>query len=281
MTAAPGLVLGAAAHAVGWPLAKGGSSAIANALVAHLRSLGGEIETGHMVRRIEELPPSRLVLFDTTPSQLVEIAGHRLPVRFKRRLARFKHGSGSFKVDYALDGPVPWTAEVLGRAGTVHLGGTAEELAAAEHEVARGGHPERPFVLVGQQSVVDPSRAPAGKATLWTYCHVPYGSDVDMTERIEAQLARFAPGFRDLVLARESRGPAALEAYSPNYRGGDIAGGAAHGLQLVFRPTISLHPYATPDPAIWLCSSSTPPGGAVHGVCGHEAAKAVLATTLA
>jgi phytoene dehydrogenase-like protein len=275
-TGAPGLVLAAAGHTVGWPVARGGSSSIVAALVAHLESLGGKIETGHRVQRIEELPEADAVLFDTTPWQLVDIAGHRLPARFVRRLARFRHGSGSFKVDYALDGPVPWTAEACRTAGTVHLGGTMADVAAAETEVARGRHAEQPFVLVAQQSVVDPTRAPAGKHTLWAYCHVPFGSDVDMTERIEAQIERFAPGFRDLVLARVSKGPAALEAYSPNYRGGDIAGGASDGFQLLFRPRPSLHPYATPDPRIWLCSSSTPPGGAVHGACGHEAAKAVL-----
>jgi len=276
-TGAPGLVLAAAGHTVGWPVARGGSSSIVSALVAHLESLGGRIETGRCVRRIEELPSADAVLFDTTPWQLIDIAGHRLPPRFRRRLARFRHGSGSFKVDYALDEPVPWTAEACRRAGTVHLGGTMAEVAAAESEVARGVHPEKPFVLAAQQSVVDPGRAPEGKATLWAYCHVPFGSTVDMTERIEAQIERFAPGFRDLVLARAVRGPAELEAYSPNYIGGDIAGGASDGLQLLFRPRIGLHPYATPDPGIWLCSSSTPPGAAVHGACGHEAAKAVLA----
>ena len=276
-TGAPGLVLAAAGHTVGWPVAKGGSSGIVAALVTHLESLGGRIETGPRVRRLEELPAADAVLFDTTPWQLVDIAGHRLPARFRRRLARFRHGSGSFKVDYALDGPMPWTAEACRRAGTVHLGGPMAEVAAAEAEVARGGHPERPFVLVAQQSRVDPTRAPEGKHTLWAYCHVPFGSTVDMTERIEGQLERFAPGFHDLVLARCAKGPAELEAYSPNYIGGDIAGGASDGLQLLFRPRIGLHPYATPDPRIWLCSSSTPPGGAVHGACGHEAAKAVLA----
>ena len=276
-TGAPGLVLAAAGHTVGWPVAKGGSSSIVAALVAVLESLGGKIETGHQVRRFEELPSADAVVFDTTPWQLVDIAGHRLPPRFRRRLSRFRHGSGSFKVDYALDGPVPWASQEARRAGTVHLGGTMAEVAAAEGEVARGGHSGRPFVLVAQQSVVDPTRAPAGKHTLWAYCHVPFGSTVDMTERIEAQIERFAPGFRDLVLARVARGPAELEAYSPNYIGGDIAGGASDGLQLLFRPRFGLHPYATPDPRLWLCSSSTPPGAAVHGACGHEAAKAVLA----
>lgn len=276
-TGAPGLVLAAAAHTVGWPVAKGGSASIIAALVAHLESLGGRIQTGWKVERIEELPSADAVLFDTTPWQLVDIARSRLPDRFRRRLSRFRHGSGSFKVDYALDGPMPWTAEACRRAGTVHLGGTMADVAAAETEVARGGHPERPFVLVAQQSVVDPTRAPEGKHTLWAYCHVPYGSTVDMTDRIEDQLERYAPGFRDLVLARVTKGPAELEAYSPNYVGGDIAGGASDSFQLLFRPRFTLHPYATPDPGIWLCSSSTPPGGAVHGACGHEAAKALLA----
>jgi phytoene dehydrogenase-like protein len=276
-TGAPGLVLAAAAHTVGWPVAKGGSGSIVHALVAHLESLGGKIETGHHVRRLEELPTADTFVFDLTPWQLLDIAGHRLSPRYRRRLLRFRHGSGSFKLDYALDGPMPWTADACRRAGTVHLGGTMTEVMEAETEVARGRHPEKPFVLVAQQSLVDPTRAPAGKHTLWAYCHVPFGSTVDMTERIEAQLERFAPGFRDLVLARVARGPAELEAYSPNHIGGDIAGGASDGLQLLFRPTVGLHPYATSDPRIWLCSSSTPPGGAVHGACGHEAAKAVLA----
>jgi phytoene dehydrogenase-like protein len=276
-TGAPGLVLAAAGHTVGWPVAKGGSSSIVAALVAHLESLGGRIETGRLVRRIEELPSADAVLFDTTPWQLVDIAGDRLPPRFRRRLLKFRHGSGSFKVDYALDGPMPWTAEACHTAGTVHLGGTMADVAAAESDVARGRHPDNPFVLVAQQSVVDPTRAPAGKHTLWAYCHVPFGSTVDMTDCIEAQLDRYAPGWRDLVLARVVKGPAELEAYSPNYIGGDIAGGASDGFQLLFRPRFGLHPYATPDPKIWLCSSSTPPGGAVHGACGHEAAKAVLA----
>jgi phytoene dehydrogenase-like protein len=276
-TGAPGLVLAAAAHTVGWPVAKGGSGSIITALVAHLESLGGRIQTGWKVERIEELPSSDAVLFDTTPWQLVDIARDRLPDRFRRRLSRFRHGSGSFKVDYALDGPVPWTAEACRRAGTVHLGGTMADIARAETEVARGNHAERPFVLVAQQSMVDRTRAPEGKHTLWAYCHVPFGSTVDMTDRIEAQIERYAPGFRDLVLARVTKGPAELETYSPNYIGGDIAGGASDGLQLLFRPRFGLHPYATPDPGIWLCSSSTPPGGAVHGACGHEAAKALLA----
>jgi phytoene dehydrogenase-like protein len=276
-TGAPGLVLAAAAHTVGWPVAKGGSGSIIAALVAHLDSLGGRIRTGWKVERIEELPSADAVLFDTTPWQLVDIARNRLPDRFRRRLSRFRHGSGSFKVDYALDGPVPWTAEACRRAGTVHLGGTMADIARAETEVARGNHAERPFVLVAQQSMVDRTRAPEGKHTLWAYCHVPFGSTVDMTDRIEAQIERYAPGFRDLVLARVTKGPAELEAYSPNYIGGDIAGGASDGLQLLFRPRFGLHPYATPDPGIWLCSSSTPPGGAVHGACGHEAAKALLA----
>jgi phytoene dehydrogenase-like protein len=276
-TGAPGLVLAAAAHTVGWPVAKGGSGSIIAALVAHLDSLGGRIRTGWKVERIEELPSADAVLFDTTPWQLVDIARNRLPDRFRRRLSRFRHGSGSFKVDYALDGPVPWTAEACRRAGTVHLGGTMADIARAETEVARGNHAERPFVLVAQQSMVDRTRAPEGKHTLWAYCHVPFGSTVDMTDRIEAQIERYAPGFRDLVLARVTKGPAELETYSPNYIGGDIAGGASDGLQLLFRPRFGLHPYATPDPGIWLCSSSTPPGGAVHGACGHEAAKALLA----
>ena len=276
LTAAAGVVLGAAGHAAGWPVAKGGSQGIVDALVSYLNRLGGSVETGRRVTSIEELPSSKVVLFDTAPGALLDIAGHRLPGSYRRRLARFRHGAGSFKVDYALDGPVPWTAEECRRAGTVHVGGALAEVAAAEAEVARGHHPERPFVLTAQQSVADPSRAPEGRHTLWAYCHVPSGSTVDMTERVEAQLERFAPGFSDLVLARHVMGPRALEDYNPNCVGGDIAGGATDRLGMVFRPVISAHPYRTPAPGIFLCSSSTPPGGGVHGMCGYGAARDAL-----
>jgi phytoene dehydrogenase-like protein len=275
-TAAFALVLLALGHAAGWPVARGGSQAIAEAMAAHLRSQGGEIRTGDEVRSIADLPRSRAVLFDVTPRQLLAICGEQLPRRYRAALGRYRYGPGVFKVDYALSAPVPWLAEECRRAGTVHVGGTLAEMAAAEAAVARGGHPQRPYVLVAQQSLVDPDRAPAGCHTLWAYCHVPNGSAVDMTDPIEAQIERFAPGFRDVVLARSARGPAALEADNPNYVGGDINGGAADLRQVLARPVLRLSPYATPNPRFFLCSSSTPPGGGVHGMCGHHAARAAL-----
>jgi phytoene dehydrogenase-like protein len=275
-TAAFALVLLALGHAAGWPVARGGSQAIAEAMAAHLRSLGGEIRTGGQVRSTADLPRSRAVLFDVTPRQLLAICGEQLPRRYRAALGRYRYGPGVFKVDYALSAPVPWLAEECRRAGTVHVGGTLAEMAAAEAAVARGGHPQRPYVLVAQQSLVDPGRAPAGCHTLWAYCHVPNGSAVDMTDPIEAQIERFAPGFRDVVLARSARGPAALEADNPNYVGGDINGGAADLRQVLARPVLRLTPYATPNPRFFLCSSSTPPGGGVHGMCGHHAARAAL-----
>jgi phytoene dehydrogenase-like protein len=275
-TAAFALVLLALGHAAGWPVARGGSQAIAEAMAAHLRSLGGEIRTGHEVRSTADLPRSRAVLFDVTPRQLLAICGGQLPRRYRAALGRYRYGPGVFKVDYALSAPVPWLAEECRRAGTVHVGGALAEMAAAEAKVARGGHPERPYVLVAQQSLVDAGRAPAGCHTLWAYCHVPNGSAVDMTDAIEAQIERFAPGFRDVVLARSVRGPAALEADNPNYVGGDINGGAADLRQVLARPVLRLSPYATPNPRFFLCSSSTPPGGGVHGMCGHHAARAAV-----
>jgi phytoene dehydrogenase-like protein len=276
MTAAAGLVLGAAGHAAGWPVAAGGSQRIADAMVSYLSAVGGRVETGRLVTGLHELPPARVTLFDTSPRQLLDIAGDRLPPRYRRRLRRFRHGPGTFKVDYALTGPVPWTAAECRRAGTVHLGGTLAEVAAAEKDVSLGRHPERPFVLVAQQSVVDPARAPSGQHTLWAYCHVPAGSSVDMAPSIEAQIERFAPGFGELVLARHAIGPADLEAYNPNNVGGDISGGATDGLQLLFRPTVSVNPYRTPAKDLFLCSSSTPPGAGVHGMCGYWAAQDAL-----
>ena len=276
LTAAAGVMLAGAGHAAGWPVARGGSQRIIDALVTELARRGGTVETGRRVRTLDELPRAAVVLFDTAPRDLLAIAGSRLAPSYRRRLARFRHGAGSFKVDYALDGPVPWIAEACRTAGTVHVGGTLAEVAAAEAEVARGRHPERPFVLAAQQSVVDPSRAPSGQHTFWAYCHVPRGSTLDMTSAIEAQLERFAPGFSDRVLARVATTPKELEAYNPNCVGGDIAGGATDGLQLVFRPVASPHPYRTSDPRLFLCSSSTPPGGGVHGMCGYWAAQAAL-----
>lgn len=275
-TAAFGMVLALVAHAIGWPMARGGSQRIADALGAHLRSLRGEILTGHPVRSKADLPRSQAILFDTSPRQLVQIVAEELPVGYRRALSRFRYGPGVFKADYALDGPIPWQAEECLRAGTVHVGGTIEEIAEAEAATWRGEHPERPFVLVAQQSLFDPTRAPAGKHTVWAYCHVPNGSAEDMTDRLEAQLERFAPGFRDRILARHTRTAADMEAYNPNYVGGDINAGIQDLRQLFTRPVVRLDPYTTPVRGLYLCSSSTPPGGGVHGLCGYHAARAAL-----
>jgi phytoene dehydrogenase-like protein len=279
-SAAFGLMLGASAHVCGWPLPRGGSQSIANALAAYLRSLGGEIVTGVEVASIDDLPPARCVLCDVTPRQLLRIAGRHLPDGFKRSLRHFRYGCGVFKVDLALDGPIPWKAEECLRAGTVHLGGTLAEVVAAEWQVRQGKWPEKPFVLVAQQSLFDATRAPAGKQTVWAYCHVPNGATFDMTERIEAQIERFAPGFRDRILARHTMNPLELERYNANYIGGDINGGVQDFLQLFTRPTVRLVPYTTPAKNIYICSSSTPPGGGVHGMCGYYAAQAALHNSL-
>jgi len=276
LTAAFGLVLGISAHAYGWPVVRGGTQVMADAMAAHLRSLGGEIVTGRPIASLDELPPARAVLFDTTPRALASIAGDRLPDRYRRRIEGFRYGAGIFKLDWALDGPIPWRTEAVGRAGTVHLGGTWREIAAAEHDVTHGRHPERPFVILVQASKADPSRAPAGHETGWAYCHVPNGSTEDMTERIEAQVERFAPGFRDRILARATRSPADLQHDNPNYIGGDINGGIQDWRQLFTRPVAKLDPYAAPGRGLYLCSSSTPPGGGVHGMCGVWAARSAL-----
>jgi phytoene dehydrogenase-like protein len=266
----------ASAHAVGWPIARGGSSRIAEALAAELTGLGGEVITDRRVDRLADLPGHDVALFDVTPRQLLAIAGDRMGTRYARDLRRYRYGPGAFKIDLALDGPIPWRNPELAAAGTVHLGGTYEEIAASEREVAAGRNPEHPFVLLAQHSLFDPSRAPEGKHTVWAYCHVPNGSPVDMTDRIIDQIERFAPGLRDRILARHTMGPAELEAHNANYVGGDINGGRQDVWQLFTRPTLRLDPYSTPDPAIYLCSSSTPPGGGVHGMCGHLAARSVL-----
>lgn len=281
LTSSFGLMLLASGHVAGWPVARGGSATIAEAMASLLRSLGGTIETDHRVTSLAELPPNRATLLDVTPRQVLAIAGDGLSGRYRRRLGRYRYGPGVFKVDYALRGPVPWTNEACRSAGTVHLGGTLAEVAAAEADVAAGRHPDRPFVLVGQQSLFDPTRAPAGHHTLWTYCHVPNGSPVSMTDAIERQLERFAPGFRDLVIDRHEAGPAWYEDHDENFIGGDISGGSHSRLQLVGRPVLSLHPYRTSNPRLFLCSSATPPGGGVHGMCGMHAARDVLATVLA
>lgn len=275
LSASFGLVLATYAQAVGWPMIRGGTGALAAALVAELESAGGELVTDHRVASLDELAPARAVLLDVTPRQLIAIAGDRLSPSARRHAERFRYGSGVFKVDWALDGPVPWTADGPRRAATVHLGGTLDEIAAGEADVAAGRHPERPFTLFVQYSAWDPSRAPDGKATAWAYCHVPAGSAIDMTDRIEAQVERFAPGFRDRILARATLGPAAMEAYDENYVGGDINGGIQDIRQLVFRPWPAVDPYRV-GRGLYLCSSSTPPGGGVHGMCGVLAARSSL-----
>ena len=275
-TAAFGLVLGIAGHTVGWPLVRGGSQRFADAMASYLRSLGGEIATGTQVESIDALPQAHIVLLDLTPRQIVRIAGHRLPSRYRRRLEGFRYGPGAFKVDWALDGPVPWKASECARAGTVHLGGTLAEICEAERVVWRGEHPEKPFIVVAQQSLFDRTRAPDGKHTAWAYCHTPGGSTFDMTERVESQIERFAPGFRDRVLARSTMTPVELERYNPNNVEGSITGGVHDFRQLFARPVLRLEPYSTPLAGVYICSSSTPPGGGVHGMCGYLAARAAM-----
>jgi phytoene dehydrogenase-like protein len=270
------LVLAALGHRFGWPFPRGGAQRIADALASYLRSLGGEIVAGAPVVTLDELPPARAVLCDLTPRGLIRVAGHRLPSGYRRRLERFRYGPGAFKVDYAVDGPVPWSAPEVARAATVHLGGTLDELTASEAAAWRGRHARRPFVLLAQHSLLDSTRVPEGKHTVWAYCHVPNGSTVDMTERIERQIDRFAPGFGERILARSVLSPAELERRNANLVGGDVNGGAFDLRQLLARPTLSLVPYATPVPGLFLCSSSTPPGGGVHGMCGYLAARAAL-----
>ncbi|MCE5276750.1 MAG: NAD(P)/FAD-dependent oxidoreductase [Planctomycetaceae bacterium] len=336
-SAAFALVLAAAAHAVGWPLPRGGSQSLADALAAYITTAGGSIITGVNIQSLDDLLPAPachgrpahalslwhgrpahalsvwhgrlahalgwhrghpcsadpgstirdthngvvrgtrpLVLLDVTPRQVLALAGHRLHPRYRRQLQRYRYGPGVFKIDWALAEPIPWQAADCRRAATVHLGGTFDEIAASENEVLRGQHPQRPFVLLAQQSLFDPTRAPEGKHTGWAYCHVPNGSTTDMTDAIEAQVERFAPGFREVILARHTRTAAALEAYNPNCVGGDINGGAIDWRQLFFRPALRANPYATGLPGVYICSSSTPPGGGVHGMCGYHAARAAL-----
>jgi phytoene dehydrogenase-like protein len=274
-SAAIALVLGAAAHAVGWPIPRSGAGALTRALVGYLHALGGRVQNSRRIdaESLRELE-SAITLCDTGPRQLLTIAGERFKPGYRRRLERFEYGPGAFKVDFALSEPAPWRAAECRRAITVHLGGTFEEIAAAEEEVAQGRIAERPFVLAAQPTLFDDSRAPKGRHVLWAYCHVPNGSGVDMVERIEAQIERFAPGFRDCVLERHASPPATLEAMDANLVGGDIVGGAISARQLLFRPTLS--GYSTGVPSIYLCSASTPPGGGVHGMCGYHAAKLAL-----
>jgi phytoene dehydrogenase-like protein len=276
-----GLVLSIAGHAIGWPCAKGGSVAIVNALASYFRSLGGTIRTATPVRSMRDVPPSRAVLFDVTPRQLAEIAGDELPSLYERRLRRFRYGPGVFKVDWALDGPIPWRAEECRHSATVHVGGTIEEIANHEAAIWQGRTTDRPFVLVAQQSLFDDSRAPDGKHTGWAYCHVPHGSTEDMTCAIERQIERFAPGFRQRILARHTMNTAAYESYNANIIGGDISGGANTLLQVMARPFPRFDPYSTPNKRIYIASASTPPNGGVHGMCGYWAAQSAMRRVLA
>ncbi|HKH75846.1 MAG TPA: NAD(P)/FAD-dependent oxidoreductase, partial [Rubrobacteraceae bacterium] len=271
-----GLLLGTLGHAFGWPFPRGGSQSLADALASYLESMGGEIFTNAPVSTVDDVPRTRAVLFDVTPRQLHDIAGEYFTADYNRALKRYRYGPGVFKVDFALDGPIPWEAEECLRAGTAHLGGTLDEVAAGEATVARGEHPERPFILLAQQSLFDGTRAPEGKHTVWAYCHVPNGSAFDMTERIEAQIERFAPGFRDRILAKRTAGTAELERWNPNLVGGDINGGYMDLKQLFTRPMPRPNPYSTPARGLYICSSSTPPGGGVHGMSGYLAARVAL-----
>jgi phytoene dehydrogenase-like protein len=276
-TAAYGLVLGVLGHTVGWPMAGGGSQRIADVLVRGIVANGGRVECGHRVRSIDDLPPARAVVLDLTPRQVLAVLGDRAPARYARTLDRYRYGPGVFKVDWILNTPIPWSNAGCDGAGTVHLGGTLDEITDAEHDVMSGRHPERPYVLLAQQTRFDPHRAPAGVHTAWAYCHVPSGSVVDMTDRIERQVERFAPGFRDTIVERHVMTTTAMEAHNENYVGGDINGGMGDVRQFVARPRLGLHPWRTPVDGVWLCSASTPPGGGVHGMGGFHAAADVLA----
>jgi phytoene dehydrogenase-like protein len=271
-----GLTLGLLGHAVGWPMARGGSQRIADALVGYLRALGGEVQTSAPVGTLDDLPQHGAALLDLTPRQVLSVAGSALPQRYRRVLARYRYGLGVFKVDWALDGPIPWTAAACARAGTVHLGGTLDEVAASERAAWAGEHTDRPFVLLVQHTLFDSTRAPTGRHTAWAYCHVPPGSTLDRTDAIEAQVERFAPGFRQRILARNTLNPLDLERYNANYIGGDINGGVQDLGQMWTRPAARVVPYSTPNPRVFVCSSSTPPGGGVHGMCGAYAARAAL-----
>jgi len=275
LSASFGIVLGTTAHAVGWPIPRGGAQSITRALIAHLTALGGAVRTSSRVDKLDSLGEFDAALCDVSPRQLLQMVGERFTPAYSRSLARYRLGPGVFKVDYALSQPIPWKAADCARAATVHLGGTLEEIAASEDAMRHGRHAERPFVLLAQPTLFDPSRAPHGKHIAWAYCHVPNGSDFDMLARLEGQIERFAPGFRDCILARRVLTPAGLESMDANLLGGDICGGAADWRQFLFRPT--WRQYATPDPGIYICSSSTPPGGGVHGMCGYNAASLALA----
>jgi phytoene dehydrogenase-like protein len=275
-TSAIALVLLASGHVKGWPIPKGGSNRIADALAAYFISIGGTVETNVYISSLAQLPSSHAVLLDVTPRQLLQIAGYKLSSLYKWQLERYRYGMGVFKVDWALDTPIPFKAPDCKQAGTVHIGNSFEEIANSEQQIWNGIHPEKPFVLLTQPTIVDPSRAPAGKHTAWAYCHVPNGSEKDMTQAIENQVERFAPGFKDIIVARHTMDTAQMEAHNPNYIGGDINGGAIDIGQLFTRPALRWSPYKTSAKGIYICSSSTPPGGGVHGMCGYHAAKRVL-----
>lgn len=276
LTSAIGIVLSAAAHTGGWPVARGGSASITQALASYLKTLGGEIRTGFRVERLSQLPQTKAVLFDLTPRQVEQIMGERLPLYYRKKLLKYRYGWGSCKVDFILSEPVPWRNELLRRAGTVHLGGTFEDIAVAEQVVGLGKLPDQPYVLVAQPSVVDPGRAPDGKHILWAYCHVPHGSTASMRKVITSQIERYAPGFRRTIIDDHVMTAVDLQAYNANYIGGDINGGVQDWRQFFSRPVSMLSPYSIPVEGFYFCSSSTPPGGGVHGMCGYHAAEAVL-----
>ncbi len=276
ITSAIGLMLMAAGHVNGWPIPKGGSKGISLALASYFKSIGGEIQTGFFVTSVKELPTAKALLFDVTPRQLVKLAGDRLSRSYIQRLDNYRYGMGVFKIDWALSSPAPFTSSLCRKAGTVHLGGTFEEIAATEKMASDGKIPDKPFVLFSQPTLIDPTRAPEGKHVAWAYCHVPHGSGADMTQAIESQVERFAPGFRDTILAKHTFSAPEMEAYNPNYIGGDINGGIQDIFQHFSRPVLSISPYRTSQKGIYICSSSTPPGGGVHGMCGYHAAKRAL-----
>ena len=276
LSASVGCALIASCHAYGWAVAKGGSQAIAAALASVLAEHGGRIETGRAVRSLAELPAADAVIFDLRPAAVAEIAGNRLPARVARAYRRYKHGPGAFKVDFAVQEGVPWTSEPARRAGTVHVAGGLEEIVAGEREINRGRMPERPFVLVGQQYLADPTRSVGDLHPVWTYAHVPHGYDGDATEAIVAQIERFAPGFRERIAGKAARSPAEFEAHNANYAGGDIITGANTMRQILFRPRFALDPYSTGAPGLYICSAATPPGAGAHGMCGYNAARSVL-----
>ena len=276
LTSAFALAMGASAHKTRWPIAKGGAGSITRALTAHLRDLGGEIVLSSPIISLDGLPRANNIFFDLTPQQVVSLCRDRLTPGYENRLKRYRYGPGAFKIDWALHDPIPWTAQACSSAATVHVGGSFEEIAASERTVWRSRHPEQPFVICVQPSLFDESRAPVGRHTAWAYCHVPNGSTRDMTERIEQQIERFAPEFKDTIISRHTMSPHELQRSNDNLVGGDIAGGANTFSQFLFRPTISIDPYAMPAPGMYLCSASTPPGGGVHGMCGYNAAQSAL-----